>query len=171
MWLLWKMRNHVQHFNYDKYWRMRDYIQNQQKRDIRSLMYAYRVKRMDAFANASTGIKFPGGGSAVFVSHPRLPHGLYGIIIAPGSVIGENVRICHQVTIGTDFKDISHVPTIGNYVEIYPGAKIIGKVHVGDYAKIGPNAVVYQDVPEHAVVVAAETRMILKSDTLEDNNN
>ena len=65
----------VQHFNYGKYWKMRDYIQNYnytKRVSIKLLWYVFRVKKMDAFANASTGIKI-GPGSAVFESHPQLP--------------------------------------------------------------------------------------------------
>lgn len=156
----------VQHFDYNKYWKMRDYIQNYDftvrgKLNPKLLYYVFKIKRMDAFANASTGIKL-GTGSAVFESHPRLPHNLYGIIIAPGTHIGKNVRICQQVTIGNDFRDINNVPTIGDNVEIYPGAKIVGKVKIGDGAKIGANCVVFFDVPAGATVVVDRPRMIIK---------
>jgi serine O-acetyltransferase len=33
------------------------------------------------------------------------------------------------------------------------GAVILGKVNIGDYAKIGANAVVLSDVPPHALAV------------------
>lgn len=153
----------IQHFDYEKYWKMRDYIQNYNysERGVnpKLLYYVFRVKKMDAYANASTGIKI-GMGSAVFDSHPRLPHNLYGIIIAPGAHIGKNVRICQQVTIGNDFHDINNVPVIGDNVEIYPGAKIVGKVKIGDGAKIGANCVVFFDVPAGATVVVDRPRII-----------
>lgn len=159
--LIWKIRGLVQHFDYDKYWKMRNYIQNDGSNKFKLYRYAYKIKKMDAFANASTGIKI-GEGSVFFETPPRLPHGLYGIIVAPGSYIGKNVRICHQVTIGTDFKSLKNVPTIGDNVEIYPGAKIIGKVRIGNNAKIGPNTVIYTDVPDDAVVVVGEQRIVIK---------
>ena len=152
----------VQHFNKEKYWKMRDYIQNYsytRRVNLKLLWYVFRVKRMEAFANASTGIKI-GPGSAVFESRAQLPHNLYGIIIAPGAHIGKNVRICQQVTIGNDFQDVNNVPTIGDNVEIYPGAKIVGKVTIGDGAKIGANSVVFFDVPAGATVVVERPRII-----------
>lgn len=152
----------IQHYDSDKYWKMRDYIQNfSEGITLKYLWYVFCIKRMDAFSNASTGITI-GKGSAVFESHPRLPHGLYGIIIAPGAHIGKNVRICHQVTIGTDFKDVSHVPIIGDNVEIYPGAKIVGAVRIGNNVKIGANTVVTFDIPDNSTVVLEKPRVILK---------
>lgn len=152
----------VQHYNCDKFWKMRDYLQNFKGGiSFKALYYLFRVKRMEAFSNASTGVTL-GKGSAFFEERPRLPHGLYGIIIAPGTYIGKNVRICQQVTIGNDFKDTSHVPVIGNNVEIYPGAKIVGKVRIGNNCKIGPNVVVNFDVPNGTTVVLEKPRLIKK---------
>ena len=53
-----------------------------------------------------------------------------------------------------------NVPTIGDDVRIYPGAKIVGKVHIGDRCIIGANAVVVKDVPDDTLVVAERPRMI-----------
>ena len=44
------------------------------------------------------------------------------------------------------------MPEIGDFVYVAPGAKIFGKVKIGDHAAIGANAVVIEDVPERAVV-------------------
>lgn len=153
----------IQRYDHDLYWTMREYVQNYKggKGKAKALFYLIRIKRMDAFANASTGINY-NGESAFFESRPRLPHGLYGIIIAPGAHIGKNVRICQQVTIGNDFKSKDNVPTIGDNVEIYPGAKIVGKVHIGNNVRIGANVVVSVDIPDGATVVLDKPRIILK---------
>lgn len=154
----------VQHFDYDAYWKMRDYVQNYKGSaySLKLIWYIYRIKRMDAYANASTGIVYPPTrGGAFFAGHPRLPHNLYGIMIAPGARIGKNVRIFQQVTIGTG-KTVDDVPTIEDDVFIFPGAKIIGKVTIGKGAKIGANAVVVTDVPPYATVVVEKPRVIIK---------
>jgi len=39
------------------------------------------------------------------------------------------------------------VPTIGDDVVIYPGAKLLGAIHIGDRSIVGANAVVVSDVP------------------------
>ncbi|MHB8131764.1 MAG: hypothetical protein ACYDEX_22545, partial [Mobilitalea sp.] len=43
------------------------------------------------------------------------------------------------------------VATIGNNVTISSGAKIIGKIEIGDGAIIGANAVVTKDIPNNAI--------------------
>jgi serine O-acetyltransferase len=78
---------------------------------------------------------------------------LFGIVIYPGATLGKNINISHFVTIGMkDTGKYAGAPTIGNNVYIGPGAKIIGKIHVGNHVTIGANAVVTKDVPEFAVV-------------------
>jgi serine O-acetyltransferase len=57
---------------------------------------------------------------------------------------------------------VSHVPIIGDNVEIYPGAKIIGNISIGNNVKIGANAVVSFDVPDNSTVIVEKPRVILK---------
>ena len=52
------------------------------------------------------------------------------------------------------------VPTIGDSVVIFAGAKILGNIHIGDGAVIGANAVVTKDVPTNAVVAGVPARII-----------
>ena len=70
------------------------------------------------------------------------------------SVIGKNCTIHQGVTIGkTHFgKHFGH-PEIGNNVLIYAGAKICGKIRIGDNVIVGANAVITEDVPDNCVVV------------------
>ena len=51
-------------------------------------------------------------------------------------------------------------PVIGNNVFIGAGAKIIGRIQVGDGAAIGANAVVTRDVPAGAAVGGVPARVI-----------
>jgi serine O-acetyltransferase len=41
---------------------------------------------------------------------------------------------------------------------------VIGRVTIGDYAKVGANAVVLQDVPPHAIAVGVPARIILRTE-------
>lgn len=85
------------------------------------------------------------------------------LIHATGVVIngqvrgGSNVSIEHQVTIGAEGR---RSPVLGHDVFIGAGAKIIGPVTVDDGAKIGANAVVVADVPEHATAVGVPARVV-----------
>jgi serine O-acetyltransferase len=77
-----------------------------------------------------------------------------GIIISPDTKIGRNANISHQVTIGVSGQGEKRGgPTIGDNVYIAPGAKIFGKIKIGNNVKIGANAVVYKDIPDNAIVV------------------
>lgn len=88
--------------------------------------------------------------------------GHYGtIIVSSKAIIGENVNISHGVTIGAVNRGAkAGVPTIGNFVYIGPGAKIIGNIKIGDHAAIGANAVVTKDVPENACVGGVPAKII-----------
>lgn len=94
------------------------------------------------------------------------PHGLSGVMISSGAVIGNGCTIFHQVTIGSNTLEDSKsfgTPTIGDNVYIGAGAKIIGNVKVGNNARIGANCVITEDVPENATVVMNKPRVILHS--------
>lgn len=125
---------YVQHYNADKYWKRREYVVNRGGNKLIKLWYLLYIKRCDAFNKASLGTDFNHG--AVFESRPTFPHGLNGIIISPDAHIGKNCTIFHQVTIGNDYRALENVPTIGDNVTIYPGAKIVGKVRLEITAKL-----------------------------------
>ena len=152
------MRSIVQHYNHDKYWKYRQILVDPKRgtkiSDLYRLLY---IKRADAFNNASTGTHRNFG--AQFAEPPQLPHGLNGIIVSHNAIIGSDCRIFHQVTIG---EGRGGAPTIGNHVLLGAGCKIIGNVHVGDYAKIGAGCVVMEDIPEHAVVLPSKPTIIVK---------
>ena len=77
-----------------------------------------------------------------------------GITISPGARIGKNCNISQQVTIGVSGKDGNRgVPVIGDNVYIAPGARLFGKISIGNNCKIGANAVVYKSIPDNAIVV------------------
>jgi len=91
-----------------------------------------------------------------------LPHTVGTVIGAER--IGCNVTIMQGVTLGTREPDmqftVSLRPVIGNHVLIGAGAKIIGRVTIGDYARIGANAVVLNDVPPYAVAAGIAAKVI-----------
>lgn len=84
-----------------------------------------------------------------------------GIVVSPKAVIGKNCNISCGVVIGETFRGARKgVPSIGDYVYIAPGAKIIGGVFVGNNAAIGANSVVTRDLPEKAVAVGVPAKVI-----------
>lgn len=95
-----------------------------------------------------------------------------GIVINDEAVIGKNVNISHQVTIGKKLRGIkSGCPIIGDNVYIAPGAKIIGKIKIGNNVAIGANSVVTKDIPDDAVVVGIPARVISYQGAKEYVNN
>ena len=92
-------------------------------------------------------------------------HHFGGIVLHSDVVIGEGCTLYHQVTLG-DLGGWGGAPRIGNGVVIGVGAKILGRVEVGDRCRIGANAVVLASVPPGctAVGVPAMVREPLSAD-------
>ena len=93
------------------------------------------------------------------------PHGLNGIFISNLAVIGNDVVILHQVTIGSNMSpNVSHhnwdAPKIGNNVFIGAGAKLIGGIKVGDNVRVGANCIIVDNIPNDATVVMNKPRII-----------
>lgn len=147
-----------QHYNPEKYWKMREEVVNSDSKKIKIVrwFYLYRIKRSDAFQNASMGTDM--GAGAFFETAPILPHHLNGIIISHYAKFGKNVTIFQQVTVAQD--DQNRSATIGDNVIIGAGAKIIGNITIGDNVKIGANCVVTKDIPSNVTAVGVPARIV-----------
>ena len=86
-----------------------------------------------------------------------LPHP-NGVVIHPQAKIGPNCLIFQQVTIG--IRGQGRPPILGTHVDVGAGAKILGAITIGDYAKIGANSVVMHDVPARKTAVGIPARVI-----------
>lgn len=80
------------------------------------------------------------------INHPN------GVVIHKNAIIGKNVTIMQQVTVGQR-KGQNDVPTIKDNVFIGAGAKVLGDIDVGEGARIGANAVITVDVPPNTTAV------------------
>lgn len=85
-----------------------------------------------------------------------------GIVIGETAIIGDDVLMYHQVTLGGTGNDSSRKrhPSICDNVMIAAGAKILGNVQIGYGAKVGANAVVLKDVPSYSTAVGMPARII-----------
>ncbi len=99
-----------------------------------------------------------------------IDHGT-GTVIGETAVIGNNVLIYHQVTLGGtgNEKGFKRHPSLCDNVMIAAGAKILGDIHIGTNAKIGANAVVLTDVPRNATAVGIPARIIYNGDVNDEN--
>jgi serine O-acetyltransferase len=93
----------------------------------------------------------------------RIPHPI-GIVV--GSITaGSNLTILQNATLGLQNRTLSssdhaNFATLGNDVEIGPGATVLGGILIGHGATIGPNAFVFQNVPDGSVAVGYAARII-----------
>lgn len=105
-----------------------------------------------------TGIEIhPGAriGKRLFIDHGM------GVVIGETCEIGDDVVLYQGVTLGGTGKEKGkRHPTIGNNVVVASGAKVLGSFTVGDYSRIGANAVVLGEVPPHSTVVGIPGRIV-----------
>jgi serine O-acetyltransferase len=94
----------------------------------------------------------------------------HGIVIHGDASIGDDCVIRHGVTLGNRRLDRPFdAPTLGRRVNVGAGAKILGKVVIGDDVTIGANAVVCCDIPANCRAVGVPARILFPGD-LEDSS-
>ena len=135
---------------------------------------AHRVRRagvpflprlVSQLARALTGIEIhPGAeiGRRCFIDHGA------GVVVGETAIIGTDVMLYHGVTLGghgwwTDVRGAKRHPTIGDNVVLGANCSVLGPVHVGANSKIGPHALVIDDVPPDSVVVGTRGRCIVRA--------
>lgn len=88
----------------------------------------------------------------------------HGHVVIDGvTKIGPLCSVAPFVTIGlnTGGPDVSfYGPTIGKFVFIGTGAKLLGPISIGENARIGANAVVLIDVPANSTAVGVPARIL-----------
>jgi len=106
-----------------------------------------------------------------------IDHGM-GVVIGETSEIEDNVTLYHSVTLGGispstnsgEQRGVKRHPTLKNNVVVGSGAQVLGPVIVGKFAKIGANAVVTRDVPEHAIMVGVPAKNIRTKPEIKDTS-
>lgn len=94
-------------------------------------------------------------GRGVLLAHQQ------GVQIPSFSVVGDGCMIRHNVTLGlADPQNRTKVPTVGRRVQLGTGSSLLGKIQVGDDAKIGPHALVMKDVPAGATAFSPTARIL-----------
>jgi serine O-acetyltransferase len=89
-----------------------------------------------------------------------IDHGM-GVVIGETAVVGDNVTLYQQVTLGGVSLDPGkRHPTVEDDVVIGAGAAVLGPLTIGKGARVGSNAVVLKDVAPGATVVGIPARAI-----------
>ena len=96
-------------------------------------------------------------GKRVFIDHGT------GVVIGETAVIEDDVLIYQGVTLGgVSLTHGKRHPTICQGVVIGAGAKILGNIEIGEYAKIGANSVVVKPVPSCSTAIGIPAHVIEK---------
>ncbi len=94
-------------------------------------------------------------GSGLFLDHGT------GIVIGETASVGDDVSMLHAVTLGgTGAERGDRHPKIGRGVLLGAGAKVLGNITVGDYAKIASGSVVLKPVPAGCTAAGVPARLV-----------
>lgn len=110
------------------------------------------------WARLATGIEIHPG--AQIGKRLVIDHGM-GIVIGETTIIGDDCLLYQGVTLGGSGKEKGkRHPTLGNNVLVGAGAKVLGSFKVGDNARIAANAVVLNEIPDHATAVGVPAKVV-----------
>jgi serine O-acetyltransferase len=94
-------------------------------------------------------------GSGAFIDHGT------GIVIGETAVVGDDVSMLQGVTLGgTGAERGDRHPKIGRGVLLGAGAKVLGNISVGDFAKIASGSVVLKPVPANCTAAGVPARLV-----------
>jgi serine O-acetyltransferase len=94
-----------------------------------------------------------------------IDHGT-GVVIGETAVIGDDVSLLHEVTLGGTGKQTGdRHPKLGDGVLVGAGAKLLGNVEIGEGAKIGAGSVVLHDVPPHTTAAGVPARVVGRAES------
>ncbi len=94
-------------------------------------------------------------GSGIFIDHAT------GVVIGETAVVGDDVSMLHGVTLGgTGAQRGDRHPKIGKGVLLGAGAKVLGNILIGDYAKVASGSVVLKPVPAHCTAAGVPARLV-----------
>ena len=127
--------------------------------------WTHRLKWIGRFvsylARIVTGIEIhPGAtiGHRVFIDHG------FGVVIGETAEVGDDCTIYQGVTLGGTslHSGRKRHPTLGRGAIIGAGAKVLGNFTIGEYAKVGSNAVLLKAVPAGATAVGNPAHIVQK---------
>jgi serine O-acetyltransferase len=129
--------------------RVSNWLWHRDRTDLALLMQSRSSDTLQVSIHPSVSI-----GTQVFLDHAT------GIIVSAFAVIGDEVTILQNVTIGRKQALPGRSPRIGRGVLLSAGATVLGDVSRGDFAKVGAGALVAHDVPAGCTAVGVPARLV-----------
>lgn len=91
------------------------------------------------------------GGKLTSTLSPRAAVGSYGVRIGDGVNILDGAKISNDVNIGIGsmiYYDsiLTHDCSIGNFVEVSPNVKVLGRATVDDFSSLGSGSIILPDI-------------------------
>jgi serine O-acetyltransferase len=129
-------------------WRVSNWLWRRGRTDLALLLQSLSSDTLQVSIHPSATI-----GTQVFLDHAT------GIIVGAYAVVGDEVTIMQNVTIGRKQAMPGRAPRIGRGVLLTSGASILGDISIGDFAKIGAGSVVEHDVPAGCTAVGVPARL------------
>jgi serine O-acetyltransferase len=105
------------------------------------------------------GIELP---CEAVIGHRFVIEHVGGIVISGDAVFGDDCVIRNGVTVGLRNRNHRGSPHIGDRVDIGAGAKLLGKIRIGNDVAIGANAVVLCDVPDGCIAVGIPAQVKMR---------
>ena len=130
-------------------WRVSNWLWRHEQTDLARLLQSLSSDSLQVSIHPSVSI-----GTSVYLDHAT------GIIVGAFAVIGDEVTIMQNVTIGRKQALLGRAPRIGRGVLLSSGATILGDISVGDFAKVGAGALVEHDVPAGCTAVGVPARLV-----------
>lgn len=94
-------------------------------------------------------------GAGIFMDHAT------GIVVGETARVGDEVSMLHGVTLGgTGAERGDRHPKIMKGVLLGAGAKVLGNVVIGEYAKVASGSVVLKDVPAGCTAAGVPARLV-----------
>jgi serine O-acetyltransferase len=129
-------------------WRVSNWLWRADRTDLALMLQSLSSDTLQVSIHPSASI-----GTSVFLDHAT------GIIIGAYAVVGDEVTLMQNVTIGRKQAMPGRAPRIGRGAYVTSGATILGDISIGHFAKIGAGSVVERDVPAGCTAVGVPARL------------
>lgn len=131
-------------------YRFAHYLWHQRRRELALYLQSLISKTFGVDIHPAAKI-----GKGILIDHAT------GVVIGETAVVGNNVSLLHNVTLGGTGKECGdRHPKVSDGVLIAAGAKVLGNIKIGTGAKIGAGSVVLRDVKAHCTVVGVPAKNI-----------